>query len=140
MRTDIVFKDLNRSEYVENFVNEKIDHITDRLVDANRDTHISVRISKSKERTELRQPIYHCEVILKSGMSSKLYKTVRNDRNIFGCITACFDSMKAVLGKSRARLTNDRRRREKPEFSTNHAPADPREKAVLEWDAEIRGW
>ena len=140
MRTDIIFKDLNRSEYVENFVNEKIDNIVDRLTDGDRDTHVSVRIAKSKERTDTRQPIYHCEVMLKSGMSSKVYKTVRNDRNIFGCITACFDSMKTVLGKTHDRLRHDRRRRAKPEVKQTYAPADPRENAYLEWDAEIRGW
>jgi len=140
MRTDIIFKDMHRSDYVENFVSEKVDYLVDRLVSPDNDTHVSVRIAKSKERTDLRQPIYRCEVILKSGMSSKHYKTVKGDRNLFRCITTSFDSMKTMLGKSHDRLRHDRRRRRVPEVASNYLPPDPRENQYLEWDAEIRGW
>jgi ribosome-associated translation inhibitor RaiA len=115
MRTEILFKDLNRSEYVEAFVEEKIDGITHRWVSPNNDTHVSVRISRSKERTEQRQPIYQCEIILKSGMSSKTYKTVKSDRNIFKSVTHSFESMRTMLGKTHDRLRHDRRRRRVPE-------------------------
>jgi ribosome-associated translation inhibitor RaiA len=111
MRTDIVFKDFHRSEYIENFLSDKIDHMVERLVAPDNDTHVTVRLEKCKERTDLRRPVFQCEVIVKSGMSSKIYKTVKCDRNIFRAIVCSFDSMKNTLSKTHDRLRHDRRRR-----------------------------
>jgi hypothetical protein len=116
MRTDILFKDFKRSEYIENFVTEKIDSIVERLVAPDNDTHVTVRLEKSRERTDQRRPHFQCEIIVKSGMSSKIYKTVKNDRNIFRSIVCSFDSMKTLLGKTHDRLRHDRRRRRAPAF------------------------
>jgi ribosome-associated translation inhibitor RaiA len=116
MRTDILFKDIRRSDYIENFVGDKIDQLIDRLVSWDADTHITVRLEKAKERTALRHPVYQCELTIKSGESPCVHKTVRADRNVFRAIVAAFTTMKQILAKQHDRLHKDRRRRRVPEY------------------------
>jgi ribosome-associated translation inhibitor RaiA len=118
MRTELFFKDIRHSEYADNFINEKVQILTDKLIHPDNDLHVIVRLEKDRQRTANRHPIYHCEVTLKSGMSAKTYKTVRQDRNLFRAIAASFEALKTILAKTHDRLRNDRRRRRVPEFTT----------------------
>jgi ribosome-associated translation inhibitor RaiA len=117
MRTEILFNDVRRSEYAENFINDKIEALTDKLVLPDSDLHIAVRVAKSRQRTPTRRGLYQCEVLIKSGVSDKIYKTVRQDRNLFRAIVSCFDALKAILGKDHDRQRHDRRRRRVPEYA-----------------------
>ncbi len=119
MRTEIIFKDFSRSEYIENFIQNKVETLANRLISPDNDTHISVRLIEAKERTAVRRPIYQCEMTIKSGMSPKTYKIHKEDRNIFRAIIFCADAAKVALAKSHDRLRNDRRRRKTPELNTS---------------------
>lgn len=126
MRTDILFKDFKRSEYIENFVSEKVEALTEHFAIVERDAHIAVRLEKLKERTPVRRPIYQCEIIVKTARSPKIFKTSKSDRNIFRAIASSFQSMRMMLSKSNDRLHRDRRRRRTPEFiSLTPPPAAP---------------
>jgi len=121
MRTEIIFKDVRRSEYAEDFISNKIDALADKLIQPDSDLHIAVRVEKSRQRTANRRGLYQCEVLVKSGMSDKTYKTVRQDRNLFRAIVSSFDTLKVILSKNHERLRHDRRRRRTPEF-INYTP------------------
>ncbi len=121
MRTEIVFKDIRRSEYAEDFINDKIDALVEKLIQPDSDLRITVRLERSRARTEIRQGLYRCEIFVKSGMSNKVHKTARQDRNLFRAIVASFDALKVVLGKSHDRLRHDRRRRRVPAYE-NYTP------------------
>jgi ribosome-associated translation inhibitor RaiA len=121
MRTELFLKDIRHSDYTENFINEKIGILTEKMLHPDSDLHVIVRIEKDRQRTSNRHPIYHCEVMLKSGMSVKTYKAVRQDRNLFRAITSSFGALKIILGKTHDRIRNDRRRRRVPEFTTEFA-------------------
>ncbi|MBS1970325.1 MAG: HPF/RaiA family ribosome-associated protein [Bdellovibrionales bacterium] len=122
MRTEIVFKDIRRSEYAEDFINDKVDALVEKLIQPDSDLHITVRLERSRARTAIRQGLYQCEVFVKSGMSDRVYKTVRQDRNLFRAVVASFDALKVVLGKNHDRLRHDRRRRRVPAYESYTPP------------------
>jgi len=122
MRTDILFKEIRRSNYLEDFISDKIDVLVEKLAGPDNDTHVTVRVEKCRERTNLRHPIFQCEITVKSGMSPKIFKVTKSDRNIFRAIVSGFDALKVNLSKSHDRLRNDRRRRRVPEFITPPPP------------------
>lgn len=113
MRTEIFFKDIRRSDYAENFINDKVESLLNKLTPWDNDAHVVVRIEQDRQRTDLRHGIYQCEVTLKSGMKSKTYKASRQDRNLFRALVACFDTLKVILAKNHDRRNRDRSRRQK---------------------------
>ncbi|MGZ3747218.1 MAG: HPF/RaiA family ribosome-associated protein [Pseudobdellovibrionaceae bacterium] len=117
MRTELFFKDIQRSQYTENFILNKVETITDKLIHPENDLHITVRVEKDRQNMVNRHPVYQCEVTLKSGMSARVYKTLRQDRNLFRAINSSFDALKLILGKTHDRIRSDRRRRRLPEFT-----------------------
>ncbi|HEY8270233.1 MAG TPA: hypothetical protein VIG33_05050 [Pseudobdellovibrionaceae bacterium] len=132
MRTELVFKDVQRSAYAEDFILKKTELLAGKLLQPDKDLHIAVRIEKDRQETANRHPIYQCEVTLKSGISAKTYKTLRQDRNLFRAINSSFEALKLILGKTHDRLRHDRRRRRVPEFvselpeaETESIPARP---------------
>lgn len=110
MRTEIFFKDIRRSEYIENFINDKIETLTDKLVQPDSDLHVIVRVEEDKQRTHNRHPAFRCEVTVKSGGIAKPLVIVKQDRNLFRAIVATFGTLKVLLGKTHDRLRHDRRR------------------------------
>jgi ribosome-associated translation inhibitor RaiA len=111
MRTEILFKDIRRSEYIENFIGDKVELLTDKLIQPDSDLHVIVRVEKERQRTDNRHPVFHCEVTIKSGVSVKPLVISKQDRNIFRAIVSSFDTLKVLLGKNHDRLRHDRRRR-----------------------------
>lgn len=114
MRTDILFKDIRRSDYITDFINDKIEAFTDKLI-PDKDLHITVRIEKGRQRTANRHAVFQCEITLKSGISDKTYKVVKQDRNVFRAIVKSNDALKILLAKNHDRLRHDRRRPRAPE-------------------------
>lgn len=127
MRTEIFFKDIRRSDYAENFINDRIETLLEKLTPWDNDVHVVVRVEQDRQRTAQRHGIYQCEVILKSGMNSKTYKASRQDRNFFRALVSCFDALKVILAKNHDRLHRDRNRRRKPDLSQFSAPPLPLE-------------
>jgi len=123
MRTEILFKDIRRSEYIENFISDKVEILTDKLIQPDSDLHVIVRVEKDRQKTDNRHPIFHCEVTIKSGVSAKPLVINKQDRNIFRAIVSSFDTLKVVLGKTHDRLHHDRRRRGGiPELNESYEP------------------
>jgi ribosome-associated translation inhibitor RaiA len=110
MRNELYLKDIRRTEGIENFVNEKVQTLTDKLVQGDSDLHVDVRIAKERQRVGSRKPSYICEVLVKSGMSSKMFKVIRHDNSLMRAVVNSFDALKHVLGKAHDRLRHDRRR------------------------------
>jgi ribosome-associated translation inhibitor RaiA len=111
MRNELYLKDIRRTEGIENLINEKVQNLTEKLVQPDSDLHVDVRLSKERKRTANRKPSYHCEVLVKSGMSSKIFKVIKHNESLFRAVAASFDSLKVLLGKTHDRLRHDRRRR-----------------------------
>lgn len=116
MRTDLIFKDVRRSQYAEDFINDKVEALTERLAQPDSDLHITVRVGKGRQRTANRHGLYQCEVLLKSGISDRIYKIARQDRNLYRAIVSSFDALKLIMTKNNDRLHKDRRRRRMPDF------------------------
>lgn len=125
MRTEVFFKDIRRTGYTEDFITDKVDALTDKLIQPDSDLHVVVRVEKSRQRTDIRQGLYQCEVIVKSGMSDRTYKTLRQDRNLYRAVVACFEALKVILAKNHDRLRHDRRRRRTPEYTSYTPPPIP---------------
>jgi ribosome-associated translation inhibitor RaiA len=111
MRNDLHLKDIHRTDGLENLINEKVQHLTEKLVQGDSDLHVDVRLAKDRQRTANRKPSYHCEVLVKSGMSYRMFKVIKHNESLFRAIAASFDSLKVMLGKTHDRLHHDRRRR-----------------------------
>lgn len=122
MRTELFFKDIRRSEYAENFINDKVENLTDKLIQPDSDLHVVVRVQKGRQRTANRHGLYQCEITVKSGMSDKTYKVTRQDRNLFRAIVSSFGALKTILAKNHDRLRNDRRRRRVPDYTSYTPP------------------
>lgn len=110
MRNELYLKDIRRTEGIENFVNEKVHHVTDKLVQPDSDLHVDVRIAKDRKRSASRKPSYQCEVLVKSGMSAKMFKVIRHSNSMFRAISDSFEALKHQLGKAHERIRKDRRR------------------------------
>lgn len=111
MRNELYLKDIRRTEGLQNFINEKVQHLTDKLIPNDSDLHVDVRLAKDRNRTANRKPSYHCEVLVKSGMSAKMFKVMKHDDSLFRAVTETFDSLKVLLGRTHDRIRHDRRRR-----------------------------
>lgn len=57
MRTELFFKDIRRSEYAENFINDKVENLTDKLIQPDSDSHVVVRVQKDRQRTADRKSV-----------------------------------------------------------------------------------
>lgn len=123
MRTEVFFKDIRRTGYTEDFITDKVEALTDKLIQPDSDLHVVVRVEKSRQRTATRQGLYQCEVILKSGMSDRTYKTLRQDRNLYRAVVASFDALKVMLAKNHDRMRHDRRRRRIPDYTSYTPPS-----------------
>jgi ribosome-associated translation inhibitor RaiA len=110
MRNELYLKDIRRTESIENFVNEKVHQLTDKLIQPDSDLHVDVRITKDRKRTAARKPSYQCEVLVKSGMSAKIYKAIRHDESMYRAIVASFQALKHLLGDAHDRIRHERRR------------------------------
>jgi hypothetical protein len=111
MRNELYLKDIRRTEGLENLVNEKVLNLTEKLVQPDSDLHVDVRLAKERKRSANRKPSYQCEVLVKSGMSSKMYKVIRQDNSLLRAVAASFEALKHLLGNAHDRLRHDRRRR-----------------------------
>lgn len=109
MRTEIIFKDIRRSPYIENFITDKIEALIDKIGPLNSDLHWTVRVQEDRLSTSARHPVFHCEITLKSGASAKPQVVTKQDRNLFRAIVAAFDTLKVLLSKSHERLRQDHR-------------------------------
>lgn len=125
MRTELFFKDIRRSEYAENFINDKVENLTDKLIQPDSDSHVVVRVQKNRQRTTNRHGLYQCDITVKSGISNKTYKVTRQDRNLYRAIVSSFDALKSILAKNHDRQRNDRRRRRLPDFTKYTPPPMP---------------
>lgn len=114
MRTEIFFNGIHRSDYINDFITDKVEAITDKLM-LDKDLHVAVRIEKDRERTANRSPVFQCEITVKSGVSDRTFKVVKQDRNIFRAIVKSSDALKVLLGKSHARLRHENRHLRAPE-------------------------
>lgn len=122
MRIEIAFTDFDRSDYIETYVKNRIEPLLKRLIFPDNDIHTIVRLAKTKERTALRRAIFQCELTVKSGMSSKTFKIVKEDRNLFRAITFCVDAAKMTLTKFHDRLRQGRRHRKYSRILTTNGP------------------
>ena len=114
MRTEIFFNGIHRSDYINDFITDKIDAITNKLL-LDKDLHVVVRVEKDRERTDKRSPVFHCEITVKSGVSGKIQKVIKQDRNIFRAIVKSSDALKVLMAKTHARLRHENRHPRAPE-------------------------
>ncbi|WP_413287607.1 HPF/RaiA family ribosome-associated protein [Bdellovibrio sp. HCB337] len=114
MRTEIFFNGIHRSDYVNDFITDKVELITDKLM-LDKDLHVVVRVEKDRERTSTRSPVFQCEITVKSGVSDRTFKVVKQDRNLFRAIVKSSDALKVLLGKSHDRLRQENRHLRAPE-------------------------
>lgn len=111
MRNELYLKDIRRTAGIENFISEKVQHLMEKLVQSAGDLHVDVRLAKERKRVAGRKPSYQCEVLVKSAMSSKMYKVVRKDSSLFRAVGSSFAALKHLLGHAHDRIRHDRRRR-----------------------------
>ncbi len=109
MNTEVQFRNLDRTESLDQYLRDKIESVAEDFFKHDPDTHITVRVETIRARVEGRKPLFMCEVILKPTKSKGTIKLVKTSNNFFDATHKTVMSLKNILGRRSERLTYARK-------------------------------
>jgi ribosome-associated translation inhibitor RaiA len=122
MQTDIYYRDITKSEHLENYLMDKVEGAIENFLKYERDAHLTVRVDKARERKGTRGPLYKCEVVLKPVHSRSIIKVSKQDEDFATCVNKTVVALKKILSR-RSSIKAEHRRRDRT-----------REVASLSWE------
>jgi ribosomal subunit interface protein len=105
MQIDIFFRDLGRTETLENYLTEKVQAAAESFMKDDANAHITVRVSTERHRTDSRKPSFSCELILKPTHQKRTYKTIKHDEDFYTAVNGAVAALKNTLGRRSGRKT-----------------------------------
>lgn len=99
MQTDIHYRDVTRTENLEDYLLEKVEGSCEEIFKYDSGAHLTVRVEEERHRTERRKPSYTCEVILKPSYLRKVFKVRKSDANFRRCVARTVNALKVILSK-----------------------------------------
>ncbi|MDG0815190.1 HPF/RaiA family ribosome-associated protein [Bdellovibrio svalbardensis] len=123
MQTDIYYRDVTRTENLENFLMERLEAACGDFFKYDSDAHLTVRVETERHRTHNRKPSYTCEVILKPTKSRGVIKIRKSDTSFKRAVALTVASLKTVLRRRSSR-------------KGQHHRTDPMLSLIPEWREE----
>lgn len=100
MQTDIYYRDITKSEYLENYLLENVEGVAEGFFKWDRDAHLTVRVETDRHRKHTRKASYTCEVILKPMRSKRIIKVRKSDENFKVCVAKTTAALKSILSRN----------------------------------------
>lgn len=110
MQTDIYYRDITRTENLENYLMEKVEKILSEYLKYDSDAHVTVRVETDRHRTNARRPNYLCEILVKTSWLKNPIKVQKSDPNFRTCVAKCGSALKVILSKQSSLKQQHRRR------------------------------
>ncbi len=109
MHTDVLFRHIDRTESLNNYLHEKAEAIAEDFFKHDPDAHVTVRVEIVRGRIAARKPSFRCEVILKPTKSRETIKVVKASDNFFEAAQKSIQALKRTLSRRSERLAYDRK-------------------------------
>lgn len=110
MQTEIYYRDITRTESLEDLLLEKVQGAVDEFLRYDSGAHLTVRVDTDRRRADARKPNFTCEVILKPSHTSVI-KVKKTDENFNRCVMQTVAALKAIVRKKSSRRITRRRNR-----------------------------
>ncbi len=117
MKTDIYYRDITRTENLEDYLLEKTQGAVENFLKYDANAHLTVRVDTDRHRTDARKPSFQCEVILKPTRSRGVIKVRKSGKNFHAVVAETAEALKKIL-------------RRRSSIKAEHNRHDP----VLEWE------
>ncbi len=109
MQTDIHYRDITRTDYLEAYLLDKIEGVVEKFMSHDADAHLTVRVETERHRTQNRKPVFICEVILKPTHSRRVLKVRKTNDDFYACVADSADALKKILQRNASRRASTRR-------------------------------
>jgi len=109
MQTEIFYRDITKTEALENFLLEKTESALESFLKNDPEAHLIVRVQTERHRTYTRKPVYKCEIILKPSHTRGVMKVVKQDADFYECVNKSVLALKAMLRRRSDRFHDHRR-------------------------------
>lgn len=119
MQTDIHYRDITRTDYLEAYLLDKIEGVVEKFMSHDPNAHLVVRVETERHRTQNRKPVFICEVILKPTHSRRVLKVRKSHDDFFSCVASTTEALKKVLQRRSSRRATLRRHPEEISFESN---------------------
>lgn len=110
MQTDIYYRDITRTDNLENFLLDKVEGTIGDYFKYDPSAHVTVRVDTERHRTAARKPRYMCEVIVKSSRSRSIVKVRKTDENFQVCVNSTVNALRNALSRKFSRHSDHGRR------------------------------
>ncbi len=110
MQTDIYYRDITRTDFLEAYLLDKIEKVVERFMQDDEDAHLVVRVETERHRTQNRKPVYTCEVILKPTHTRGLIKVKKTENEFNLCVSSISEALKKTLSRRSAKKTSTQKR------------------------------
>lgn len=117
MKTNIYYRDITRTENLEEFLLEKTQGAVENFFKYDANAHLTVRVDTNRHRTDARKPSFECEVILKPTRTRGVIKVRKSGANFHAVVAETTEALKKIL-------------RRRSSIKAEHNRRDP----MLEWE------
>lgn len=97
MITNIYFRDITRTENLEEYLLEKTQGTIENFLKYDAEAHLTVRVDTDRHRTDGRKPSFQCEIILKPTRSKGVIKVIKSGKNFHAVVAETTDALKKIL-------------------------------------------
>ena len=113
MQTQIVIRDFERTENLEDYLRTKIEESLTPFLQNYENSTIFVKVQEDRHRSLTRKPHFQCEVRLKLPRK-KMFITVRKEGDHFyDCVQKVSDTLREVMGRKHHQMASLQARRKK---------------------------
>ena len=113
MQTQIVIRDFERTENLEDYLRDKIEESLSPFLQNYENSTIFVKVQEDRHRSLTRKPHFQCEVRIKLHRK-KMFITVRKEGDHFyDCVQKVSDTLREVMGRKHHQMASLQARRKK---------------------------
>lgn len=120
MQIQTLFRDLDKSEALEAYLQEKIGTSIEHFLKYQPNTTATVRIELDRHRSQNRKPSFLCEIVLKPTRNKKPIVIVKHGEDVYSAVNDAAATLKMILSRQSAKRAQHHRRehsREKREVA-----------------------
>ena len=117
MNTTVFFRDIGKTEALENYLQEKVESATEDFMKYDAETMLTVRVESERRRTENRRPAFVCELILKPSHQKGTLKVRKNGEDFHTAVNDATAALRTILRRRSTRKSQHRRHEHDREMS-----------------------
>lgn len=136
MQTEIRYRDITKSESLETFLLSRVEGLAEKYLKDDEASHLTIRLSSSRRRSQNRKPSFTCELILKPTHSRSVMKVKRTNEDFYTCVGEAVTALKAVLTHHASRRAENHRREQAPSWVVSSIPLLDEERENFQYVTE----